>query len=334
MHSGEPSAVVTAQAVTPGDTVLVADIGGTNARFALANAGHTLSHRVSLRSQDFPGIKEAIASYLQTCHSQQAPAPSRICLAVAAATDQDVIKLTNNHWQFSLQSLTGTFTMPVTAINDFTAQAWCLPGLSDTDVTWIQHAGADSINWTQGNRTVAGPGTGFGAATMTFGREILESEPGQCAFAPLSPRQLAILVHLWDSYPRVTADYLLSGPGLRNIYSAIFVLNTGKNADEMSAADIVAAARHGDQLARQSLDEFSRILGAVCGDIALNMGSVGGFFLSGAMLHKLDELFNRELFIAAFNEKGNFSGWCQRVPVAIMHITDPGLRGCAAYSQR
>lgn len=315
-------------------TVLVGDIGGTNARFALTNADQTLSNMVSLRCQDYPGIAEAIAAYLQTCRSQQAPAPQGICLAVAAATDQDKIKLTNNHWQFSQKALAQAFAMPVAVINDFTAQAWCLPSLRKTDVTWIQQVGPGDIQWEQGNRSIAGPGTGFGAATMTFGREVVDSEPGQCAFAPLTPRQLAILVHLWDSYPRVTADYLLSGPGLSNIYSAIFVLNTGKKAEALSAPDIVAAARHGDQLAQQSLDEFSRILGAVCGDIALSMGSLGGFFLSGAMLQKVGEQFDKDLFIAAFTDKGSFSGWCRRVPVAILNMSEPGLHGCAAYSCR
>ncbi|MEX0737829.1 MAG: glucokinase [Pseudohongiella sp.] len=319
------------QPITTTDTVLVADIGGTNARFALSGPDQVLSNVTSLRCQDFDDINGAITTYLQSCQSRQ---PQRICLAVAAATDQDMIKLTNNHWQFSQHALTQAFAMPVTTINDFTAQAWCLPGLREADVTWIQPVGPDDIHWSQGNRCIAGPGTGFGAATMTLGREVLESEPGQCAFAPLTPRQLAILVHLWDSYPRVTADYLLSGPGLGNIYSAIFVLNTGKSADTTSAADIVSAARHGDQIAQQSLDEFSRILGAVCGDIALNMGSLGGFFLSGAMLQKLGTLFNKALFIAAFTDKGSFSSWCQRVPVAMVNVTDPGLRGCAAFSQR
>jgi glucokinase len=168
--------------------------------------------------------------------------------------------------------------------------------------------------------------------TIALGKK--ESEPGQCAFAPLTPRQLAILVHLWDRYPRVTADHLLSGPGLCNIYSAIVMLNTGKTAEALAAAEIVSAARHGDQLARQSLDEFSRMLGAVCGDIALSMGSLGGFFLTGAMLQKLDELFSAELFMAAFTDKGSFSDWCRRVPVAMLTIPDPGLRGCAAFSRQ
>jgi len=337
MHSGNSSSS-TAPAIKAEDTVLVADIGGTNARFALSTADLALSNIVSLRCQDYSDITAAITAYLQTCQSQQhpqhSPQPERICLAVAAATDQDEIKLTNNDWQFSQHALAQTFAMPVTAINDFTAQAWCLPGLGDTDVNWIHRVGPNDINWSQGNRSIAGPGTGFGAATMTFSREVLESEPGQCAFAPLTPRQLAILVHLWDSYPRVTPDYLLSGPGLSNIYSAIFVLSTGKDAEPMSAADIAVAARHGDRLAQQSLDEFSKILGAVCGDMALSMGSLGGFFLSGAMLQKLDELFNRDMFMAAFINKGNFSHWCQRVPVAMIKTTDPGLQGCAAYSHR
>lgn len=334
MNAGNLSSAAGRQSAAGANTVMIADIGGTNARFALSNGTGPLTNKVSLRCQDYPDIAEAIAAYLRTCREQQSPAPTRMCLAVAAAADQDEIVLTNNPWQFSQQAIAHKFNMPVTAINDFTAQAWCLPALSEGDVSWMQRVGPNDINWTQGSRSIAGPGTGFGAATMTFSREVLESEPGQCAFAPLSPRQLAILVHLWDHYPRVTPDHLLSGPGLSNIYSALFVLNTGKNTEPVTPVDIVDAARHGDQIARQSLDEFSRILGAVCGDIALTMGSLGGFFLSGAILQKLDELFNRELFMSAFTDKGLFSRWCHRVPVAMINLADPGLQGCAAYSHR
>lgn len=334
MNAGNISSLAGGQSDAGTTTVMIADIGGTNARFALSSGAGLLSNKVSVPCQDYPDIDEAIAYYLRICRQQQAPVPTRMCLAVAAAADQDEIVLTNNPWQFSQKAIAHRFDMPVTAINDFTAQAWCLSVLSNQDVSWMQSVGSNDIKWTQGNRSIAGPGTGFGSATMTVGGEVLESEPGQCAFAPLSPRQLAVLVHLWDNHPRVTHDHLLSGPGLSNIYSALFVLTTGKNSEPVSAADIVTAARNGDQIARQSLDEFSRILGAVCGDIALSMGSLGGFFLSGAMLLKLDELFNRDLFMAAFNDKGQFSRWCQRVPVAMINLPDPGLQGCAACSHR
>lgn len=330
MQSDTASSQATAPSAS-GSSVLVADIGGTNARFALTSGDGTLTNRVTLPCRDYAEITAAIAAYLQTCPAQQAP--QQMYLAVAAATDQDEISLTNNHWHFSQQALAEKFAMPVTAINDFTAQAWCLPGLHEKDVSWIQQIGPNAINWSQGNRSIAGPGTGFGAATMTWNREVLESEPGQCAFAPLTPRQLAILVHLWDSHPRVTADHLLSGPGLSNIYSAIFVLQTGKTSSSISPAELIDAARNGDQIARQSIDEFNRILGAVCGDLALSMGSLGGFFLSGNILQKLGDLFDHELFVTAFTDKGHFSQWCRRVPVAMLNATEPGLQGCAAYSQ-
>lgn len=333
MQAGTTSTQAWATPAPGNPTVLVADIGGTNARFALTGADAKLIHRITLPCREHDDISSAISHYLQTCQSLRAPKPQHMYLAVAAATDQDTVALTNNHWHFSQQALARQFDMPVTAINDFTAQAWCLPGLAEEDVSWIQQVTPEDLDWTQGNRSIAGPGTGFGAATMTWQREVLESEPGQCAFAPLNPRQLAILVHLWDSHPRVTADHLLSGPGLSNIYSAIFVLHSGKTPPTTPAAEVVDAARHGDQLARQSIDEFSRILGAVCGDLALSMGSLGGLFLSGNILQKLDELFDHELFLRAFTDKGHFSQWCQRVPIAMLNITDPGLLGCAAFSQ-
>ncbi|MBC54328.1 MAG: hypothetical protein CMQ34_10900 [Gammaproteobacteria bacterium] len=323
----------TSTSLASGDTcVLVADIGGTNARLALTHGDGVLANSITLPCREYAQIDAAIDAYLQTCAAYQTP--QQMVLAVAAATDQDEVILTNNHWQFSQRALAHKYAMPVMAINDFTAQAWCLPGLREADVRWLQQVTGNNLDWSQGNRSIAGPGTGFGAATMTLTREIIESEPGQCAFAPLTPRQLAILVHLWDSHPRVTADHLLSGPGLSNIHSAIYVLQTGKTSPAVTPAALVEAARNGDQLARQSMEEFSRILGAVCGDLALSMGSLGGFFLSGNILQKLDELFDHDLFMTAFTDKGRFSNWCQRVPVGLLNITDPGLQGCAAFSQR
>lgn len=332
MQTGTPSSPAAAPSASGSTTVLVADIGGTNARFALTDAHGALSNKMTLPCREYEDISSAISHYLQSCQTQQATAPQHMYLAVAAATDQDEVALTNNHWRFSQQALARRFAMPVTAINDFTAQAWCLPDLRDADVSWIQQPSLDDINWTRGNRSIAGPGTGFGSATMTWHREVLDSEPGQCAFAPLTPRQLAILVHLWDGHPRVTIDRLLSGPGLSNIHSAIHVLQTGKTSSPVPPAELLDAARNGDQLAKQSIDEFCRILGAVCGDLALTVGSLGGFFLSGNILHKLDELFDRELFLTAFTDKGSFMQWCQRVPVALINISDPGLQGCAAFS--
>ncbi|MDT8429413.1 MAG: glucokinase [Pseudomonadales bacterium] len=325
---------------------LLADIGGTNARFALcaaasSSAAHELSHCESLRCADFASLHAAIQAYLQHSRQQGAPAPRQACLAVAAATDQDTIQLTNNPWQFSQQALADALQIPLSVINDFTAQAWCLPTLQEPDLIWLQRPPTLSSpwdgSWSRGSRCIAGPGTGFGAATMTLGGEVLESEPGQVAFAPLTPQQQQILNHLWQYLPRVSPDNVLSGPGLGNLHAALTALAAADQTDpkpHWSAAEIVAAAAKGDLTAREAVTEFNRILGAVCGDLALLMGSSGGFFLSGAMLTKMGSLFDHQVFIAAFNDKGAFCDWCQRVPVALLGINDPGLRGCAVYAQR
>ncbi|ALO46883.1 glucokinase [Pseudohongiella spirulinae] len=316
---------------------LVADIGGTHARFALSQGRQgVISHVHTLLCHDFASLELAIKAYLDDCRAVGLALPGRACLAVAAATDQDIIALTNNHWRFSQLALSATLGIPVQVINDFTAQAWCLPTLGDADLQWLQKPQADwSGSWHSGNRSIAGPGTGFGAATMTRRGEVLESEPGQAAFAPLDIRQRDILTRLWSRYSRVSADHLLSGPGLANIHLALCEI-ADRNYMEVpqSAAEIVLAARNGDLIAGQAIAEFNRMLGAVCGDLALIMGSSAGFFFSGAMLQKMGDLFDHATVMTAFSDKGKYSDWCSRVPVALVTLPDLGLRGCAIYASR
>lgn len=319
---------------------LVADIGGTNARFALALPERDELQFVKvLPCAEFDGLKETVLAYLGFCHEQRAPMPLSACFAVAGAVDQDAVRLTNNPWQFSQAALSSELSLPVTVINDFSAQAWCLPHVKSEHLHWLQCASGQqpesAPQWLSGTRCVAGPGTGFGAAAMTLSGDVLECEPGLCAFAPLNTRQADMLRQLWKSRPRVCHDMLLSGAGLVNICHALMLVDGhGGGADYQSARDVLDAARQHEPLAMESTRMFSAILGSVCGDLALTLGSTGGFFLSGALLRGMAELFHQDIFLKAFNNKGAYSDWCQRLPVALWHLPQPGLEGCAEYARR
>ena len=308
---------------------IVADIGGTNARFALASQNDAPLQGVSVyRCADFVHFEDALEAYQESLRERSAPQLLSVCLAVAAAVHKDLISLTNHSWQFSRRTLQAALGVPVHILNDFTAQALCLPILRDADVQWLRrapgrpHAAA---------RTIAGPGTGFGGATLTAAGEVVESEPGHCSFAPVSEHELQLLQVLWRRHPRICVEQLLSGPGLANLYWANAVL--GGNSRELDAVAIVSAAQNGDALALQTLQDFSGILGSVCGDIALSMGSLGGFYLSGGVLEKLGALFDQTLFMTRFVDKGAFQSWCTEVPVARVTHTWPGLLGCARHAR-
>jgi glucokinase len=321
---------------------LVADIGGTNARFALTASDAQLQCIGVLACANYAQIDDALEAYLAQLPLDKRGAVDSICMAVAAPTGPDKIKLTNHVWAFSQCALATKFKVPIRVINDFSAQAWCLTSLSDEDVTWLQDpckdrgedTRTDLATWTDGTRTITGPGTGFGGASITISLDVLESEPGHLAFAPLDALQLRMLEQLWQWFPRISVEHLLSGPGLANIHKALTHMRGSPSSEQIDAARIVASAKRGNDQAMESIKMFITILGSVCGDMALSVGSRGGLFISGDMLKKMGDLFDYSVFMQAFVDKGSFRQWCQSIPVAVFEVSNPGLRGCALFAAR
>lgn len=321
---------------------LVADIGGTHIRLALADENIRLRDIKVWKCASFEQPEDALQAYLGELSEADRTALDQICISVAAPIGSDVTRMTNHHWVLSISALSRLFALPVALINDFSAQAWCLTRLRASDVTWLQPPGQsvdaaveplpDVSQWLGGVRFVVGPGTGFGGSGITPGGEVLDAEPGHIAFAPLDAVQMDLLRQLWTLHPRVIVEHLLSGPGLANIYNALAVIRGNRSNAELAAEEVVAAARSGDAVASESTRLFISILGAVCGDIALTVGATGGFFLSGAMLQKFGDLFDHALFLSAFNNKAKFRDWCELVPVGMLNAPYPGLLGCAIYA--
>lgn len=318
-------------AQAPGCYVL-GDIGGTHARFAYVTASATGLQCVhSYACADFERFEDALCAYIERLARDCAPRPTAVCLAVAAAVHDDLISMTNCPWQFSRSALRDLFKLSITILNDFGAQAYCLADLSDSQAQYWQLGTQDPTRSSAAlhARSIVGPGTGFGGASLLPSGEVLDSEPGQVSFAPVNDHEAALLARLWQRYPRVSVEHLLSGPGLANLYWANAALQGV--GGELQAAAIVAGAERGDALCLQSIADFTGILGSVCGDIALATGSLSGLFLSGAMLKKMDHVLDRGLFMRRFTDKGPFATWCSRVPIAHIGVDYPGLLGCAAY---
>lgn len=316
---------------------VLADVGGTHARFAIVRGDEPDLHCLQTYDcADYGCFEDVVAAYFATLAAADLGCLHSACFAIAAPVHEDAIVMINSPWRFSRRALARRLGMPLTILNDFTAQAWCLPSLQGEQVLWLQgpHQGGELSADIVPTSTVVGPGTGFGGATVMPSGEVLESEPGHVSFAPRNPHERDLLTQLWRRYDRVCVEHLLSGPGLANLYWANKALEgrqQGGELLELCAAQILAGARAGDPLCLRSIGDFTAILGSVCGDIALSMGSRAGFYLSGDILRRLDELFDRGLFIAGFTDKGPFSDWCRQVPVGLIGAAYPGLLGCAIF---
>lgn len=308
------------QVMTEQTFQLVADIGGTNVRFACVRLEEDeLFHIANLQCEDFPLLEDAIASYLKSLPSHRI---ARVCLAVAGPVTGDRIALTNNAWTFSKKELQKELGVDVLIINDFSAQAYCLDLLKPEELEWLGAPRPGGKNL----RVVIGPGTGLGVAGLTAAGEVLPTEGGHISFAPQNPHEVVLLQELWKQYPHLSIEHLLSGPGLCNLYRAN---NPGTAADaEMTPAAITTGAMNGDKECVQTVNDFLAILAAVAGDFALAMGALDGVYLTGGILPRITSLIDRELFRKKFTAKGQFEAYCVKIPLAFINADNPGLRGC------
>lgn len=306
---------------------IVADIGGTNARFACAAAGgNELVHVKALKCADYRGIEEAVRAYVAGMEPRSVDA---LCLAIAGPVEHDLIRLTNNPWSFSRAALAAALGWKVHVINDFTAQASALAVLKPGELEWwgMPRPGGGRV------RVVLGPGTGLGVAGISGDGEIMPTEGGHVAFAPANKHELDLLELLWKQFERVSVERLLSGPGLTTLYAANATL-AGNKVDAAAPAAITQGAQQGDALCLQTIRDFLDILANVAGDYALAMGARDGVYLTGGILPKLGTLLDRERFRRRFEAKGRMQPYCAKTPLALIKADNTGLRGCLAALRR
>lgn len=303
---------------------VVADVGGTNARFATVGSSHRELEGVDvLACADYQGLDAAIAAYLR---DHGVDAVSSVCLAVPGPVEGDTINLPNSHWSFSRAELEADVGAPLVVLNDFTAQALCLDLLGEEELAWIGDPRPDE----KGFRAVIGPGTGLGVAIQSPGGDVVPSEGGHVSFAPTNQHQIGLLRELLGRYGRVSAERVLSGPGLENLYWANAKLGDyGPDLQERRAPEIARLGEQGDRLALETIQDFFDILAAFAGDIALLAWASGGVFLSGGIIGKLEGFFDADRFRARFEDKGRLRDFCERMPVAWITAEHPGLLGCA-----
>ena len=311
----------------PEGAILIADIGGTNARFALVGeTPRDLRGIEVLTCADFEDIEDAIGRYLE---GQGVDRVVEACLAVAGPVHEDHVELPNSHWDFSRSRLRAHLEAPLTILNDFTAQALAIDVLDADEILWF----GEPRPRAGGIRTIIGPGTGLGVAIQAPSGEVIPSEGGHMGFAPTDDHEIELLRKLISRYRRVSVERLVSGPGLENLFWANQHLEPGRGdlpAPNRSAKEIVSLAQAGSPSALKAIEDFFDVLGAFAGDMALASWSTGGVYLSGGMMHRLRPFLDPERFRARFEHKGRFTRFCETVAVGWIQAEHPGLLGCAA----
>jgi len=315
--------------------LLIGDIGGTNARFALAdNQGPGFSHQITLRCADFDEAVSGIRHYLDAAG---VAAPTAICLAGAGPVVENRIRFTNNHWVLSVTQLAAEFAgARVRVLNDFEAIAYGLPSLAPGDCHPLGAPPPDPLESDRFRVGVMGPGTGLGAAGLIGhpGEPIpIVCEGGHVAFAPVDPLQTEILEVLWQRFERVSAERLVSGMGLQNLYQALAVVR-GETAEPLQPAQIFAAAKSDPRsLAAATVDQFFAILGQVAGDFALTLGASNGIFIGGGIAPRYVDQLESSAFRERFESKGRHRPLMQSIPTQVIMHPHPGLLGAASCAR-
>lgn len=308
-------------------TALLADIGGTNARFALLRNGRIGEiERYAVAAH--PDLASAARHFLAGL--RPAVAVDRAAIAVAGPVSHGEARLTNANWQVSARALSHAFGWsPVAVLNDFAAIALALPRLRADDLVPIGNGEAEG----GAPLAVLGPGTGLGVAGLIPTRPApvpLVTEGGHVTMPAADDDDALVIGRLRQRYGHVSAERILSGHGLVTLYGVLAEFE-GREAPEVDAAAVVDAACRGDDaLARAALDRFCAMLGTVAGDLALTVGARGGVYIAGGMVPRFIGLLRASEFRERFEAKGRFREYLAAVPTWVVTRPDPTFLGLAA----
>jgi glucokinase len=311
--------------------IAVADVGGTHARFALAeiDGGRvtSLGDPVTLKTSEHGSFQLAWQEFCRRSGEH----PNELAIAFAGPVGGELLKLTNNPWVIRPALIKERLDVDrYTIVNDFGAVAYAVATLGDEH---FQHlCGSEQPLPEQGVTSVVGPGTGLGVAALlrkSDGYDVIETEGGHIDFAPLDVLEDRILVELRRSFRRVSIERIASGRGLWNVYEALGAIE-GLNLTIRDEKELWTAALAGsDSLANAALDRVCLTLGAVAGDIALAQGAAGVVIAGGVGLRLADYL-PRSGFQDRFIAKGRFERRMDEMPVKLITPPQPGLIGAAA----
>lgn len=310
---------------------LVADIGGTNARFALCavdgSGAPELCHVWSLRTADFASLQHAAGHYLEAVDAR----PERAAMALACPVDGDDMRLTNRAWSFNRHELRDALGLAeLRLVNDFEAIAHAVPVLWRDGRELLYGPGHEVPH---GPVSVLGPGTGLGVALLVGGGDrgwqVVATEGGHAGFAPLDDEERALAGWLAARHGRASWERLLSGSGLVAIDTVLGERAGFAGHAPREPGEIVAAALQGrDAVARRALARFCAILGSIAGDVALLHGA-RSVVIAGGIVPRFLPFLRASEFRERFLDKGRFATWLEPVSVQVLTHPDPGLVGAA-----
>jgi glucokinase len=307
------------------------DIGGTNARFGWqASEGAPISHVQVLPCAEHESLLAAAQSYLQ---QQGLPTPPCAAFGIANPVTGDQVAMTNHHWTFSVSALReGLGLARFLLLNDFTALALSLTQLPPAQ----KHAVGGGQSAPNAAIGLIGPGTGLGVSgLLPLGYQNkwipIAGEGGHVSLSASNALEFAALQHLQKRYGHVSAERVISGAGLVDLYHALCDLKDGQGREITTPADVLARAQEVPlSTANQALDMFCGFLGSVAGDLALTLGARGGIYIGGGIVPRLGERFAASSFRARFEDKGRFKAYLKDVPTWVIHSpVSPALQGAS-----
>jgi glucokinase len=299
--------------------VLVADIGGTTSRVALARADGSVNSVRTIANDDVPEIAGLLAHAIEESGRAR---PSAAVIAVAGPVNRDQVKLTNRDWSFSQRGLRRALKLSrLIVVNDFVAVAHALPAMRDTDLISVGGGRGDP----RGTMLACGPGTGFGTAVLfRDGRRqrAMASEAGHMRLGAATADEARIVAHVVRERGPAAVEDVLSGPGLARLHRILA-------GEELSTEAVIAAARSGQGAARATTAAFFRVLGRIVGDLALAFDARGGVFIAGGVGRVLAPLFASSSFREAFEEHPPYQARLAVIPTRVIVHPTPGLLGAA-----
>ncbi len=314
---------------------IVADIGGTNARFALvsgkANDQFTFSHIHILPTAQYGSLSDALRAYLSLVPGQN---PKAMCAAIAGPVVGDTVRMTNLNWAFSCTSVAEEFGLTrFIAMNDFAAVAAAAGNIHPEHLISIKAGRADP----HGNKAVFGPGTGLGVAGVVNynGKWLpLPSEGGHVNLAPSDSFEADVIKAAMSLFGHVSAEVFISGPGLVHLHQAIAAVQ-GVSAGAFKPADITQHALAGsDASCVLTLQTFCSFIGSFAGNLALTYGATGGVYMAGGILPRFADFLRASRFSEKFTAKGAQKGYVADVPADLIVHPEVAFAGAAAWLEQ
>ena len=314
------------------DASLVGDVGATNARFALIGRNGAVEAVRVLACADYASLQDAIAAYFSD-NPQARGSRVRLraaALAVAGPVGGDRVSLTNHPWSFSIRELRRHLGVGrLLVVNDFTAVAAAAPHLKPEDLTAVGGGTAEP----GAPIGVLGPGSGLGVGGLVRAGDrwvAVSGEGGHVTMAPATARESAVLDHMRQRFDHVSAERLLSGPGLVNLYNTLAEID-GVPAVAYTAAQITdPGIGESDPRCRETVGMFCAMLGVAAGNLALTLGARGGVYIAGGIVPKLGGVFAASGFRERFEDKGRLRPYLESIPTCVIDHPLPAFVGLAA----